>query len=129
MTDTKYSTKLARIAAMDDVDALVGEWTGALETDQVFTALRVAGVVCAPVRSLGTVIADPYFRARGMISDVDVAGIGTLPLIHSPLNFAGRPRVPLEAAHGLGADNDAVYGGLLGYSEQELETFRDEGVI
>jgi CoA:oxalate CoA-transferase len=98
LSDPKYSTKLARIAAMDDVDALVGEWTGAQETGQVFAALRVVGVVCAPVRSLGTVIADPYFRARGMISDVEVDQIGTLPLIHSPLYFAGRPRVPLEAA-------------------------------
>jgi crotonobetainyl-CoA:carnitine CoA-transferase CaiB-like acyl-CoA transferase len=75
------------------------------------------------------VIADPYFRARGMISDVEVDQIGTLPLIHSPLYFAGRPRVPLEAARDLGADNDAVYGGLLGYSEQVLQAFREEGVI
>ncbi|WP_375501574.1 CaiB/BaiF CoA transferase family protein [uncultured Jatrophihabitans sp.] len=129
LTDPRYATKLGRIAAMDDVDALVADWTRTQDTEQAFAGLRAAGVVCAPVRSLGDVIADPYFRARGMIRDVEVETIGTLPLMHSPLHFADSARIPLESARGLGADNEAVYGGLPGYSSDLLETYRAEGVI
>lgn len=129
LTDPRYATKLARIRAMDEVDAKVAAWTSAHKTDDVFDQLRTAGVVCAPVRSLGDVIADPFFRRRGMISDVEVDAMGTLPLLHSPLNFADAARIPLESARDLGADNDAIYGELLGYSEDDLATFRADGVI
>lgn len=129
LTDPVFATKPARIAAMDAVDDLVGGWTSVQPTDEVFALLRAAGVVCAPARSLGEVIDDPYFRERGMIVDVDVPGIGTVPLIHTPLYFSDSDRVPLDPAHGLGEDNDAVFGDLLGRSADVLRTYRDAGVI
>jgi len=129
LIDPSFSTKAARIASMDAVDELVGAWTGVQTTDGVFALLRAAGVVCAPARSLGDVIADPYFRERGMIVDVDVPGIGTVPLIHTPLYFSDTERLPLDPAHGLGEDNESVFGDLLGRSADLLKTYRADGVI
>jgi CoA:oxalate CoA-transferase len=129
LTDPVFATKPARIRAMDAVDELVAAWTSVQPTDEVFALLRRAGVVCAPARSLGEVIADPYFRERGMIVDVDVPGVGPVPLIHTPLYFSDRDRLPLDPAHELGQDNDAVFGDLLGHPAEVLETYRAAGVI
>ncbi|OBB14634.1 hypothetical protein A5761_01675 [Mycolicibacterium setense] len=129
VTDPRYADKAARIANMDEVDALVAEWTAVRTTDEVFAGLRGTGVVCAPARSLREVIADPYFRERGLIEDRDVPGMGTVPLIHTPLNFVDQPRIPLDAAHDLGADNDDVYGDWLGRSADQLSELRADGVI
>lgn len=127
--DPRYATKPARVRVMNEVDAMVGEWSRSRDTETVFSTVRAGGIPCAPVRNLREVIDDPYFRERGLIQDQDVPGIGRLPLIHTPMYFADERRLPLENAPALGADNDRVYGRWLGHDADEIETLRREGVI
>jgi CoA:oxalate CoA-transferase len=127
--DPKYATKSARVAAMQEVDDLLAAWTSALPTAKVFELFRAAGVPCAPVRGLRDVVDDPHLRERGMIEDRDIPGVGVLPLMHTPLHFAGQPRVPLRIAPRLGEHNDEVFGTWLGRSEEELAALRADGVI
>jgi CoA:oxalate CoA-transferase len=127
--DPRFSTREARVLAMQDVDELITEWTSTRETDEVFKLLREGGVPSAPVRQLRDVVYDPHLRERGMIEDHDVPGVGMLPLIHSPLHFAGEARVPLQVAPELGEHNDEVYGTWLGHSADELAVLRSDGVI
>jgi CoA:oxalate CoA-transferase len=127
--DPRYATKTARVANMAGVDDLVGEWTSTLETAEVFRLLRDGGVPCAPVRELRDVVDDPHLRQRGLIQDHEVPGVGTLPLIHTPLYFSGQDRVPLKIAPQLGEHNDEIFGRWLGRSDDELSVLRAEGVI
>src|SRR5207302_10518433 len=60
LTDPRFVTKAARIAAMDDVDELVASWTSTKTTDEAFEALRESRAVCAPVRRLADVVRDPH---------------------------------------------------------------------
>jgi CoA:oxalate CoA-transferase len=127
--DPKYATKNARVAAMEDVDELLAGWTSSLGTAEVFKLLREAGVPCAPVRELREVVDDPHLRERGMIQDHDVPGVGVLPLMHTPLRFVGRERIPLKIAPTLGEHNDEIFGGWLGHTQEELAELREAGVI
>jgi formyl-CoA transferase len=47
----------------------------------------------------------------------------------SPFVFEGTARRPIEPSLPLGASNDAVFGKLLGHSDDELKTYKKEGVI
>ena len=127
--DERYSTKPARVQRMAEVDEMIEDWTSRHPIDEVFRLLREGGVPCAPVRPLREVLADPHFRARGMIHDTEVPGVGELPLIHTPLHFAGEERVPIRVAPGLGEHNDEIYGDWLGHSAEELAELRADGVI
>lgn len=127
--DERYATMPARVRAMDEVDTLVADWTSLSTTDEVFGLLRDSGVTCAPVRTLRDVLYDPHLRQRGMVEDRAVPGIGTLPLIHSPLLCAGADRVPLRPAPALGADNEGILGQWLGRSRAQLDALRADGVI
>jgi CoA:oxalate CoA-transferase len=127
--DPKFATKSARVAVMQEVDDLLGDWTSTLSTAEVFGLFRAAGVPCAPVRELRDVVDDPHLRERGMIEDRDIPGVGVLPLMHTPLHFAGEARVPLRIAPLLGEHNDEIFGAWLGRSEAELAALRADGVI
>lgn len=127
--DPRYATTVARVRSMNEVDEVVATWAIAHDTESVFARLRNVGIPCAPVRRLPDVMADQHFRERGMIQDLDVEGLGQLPFVHTPMYFAGEQRLPLQDTPALGADNDAVYGGWLGHSADDLATLRRDGVI
>ena len=65
--DPQLGSTPGRVAAMDRVDSVVGEWTATRPTTDVVDVLNGAGVPCAPVLSLKQVLADPHLKARGML--------------------------------------------------------------
>ena len=83
------------------------------------------------MNTVAEVVVDPHLRERGMIAEHfdtrigrNVLGPGIVPqLTGTPgsIRNAGRAEP--------GADNDAVYGGLLGLGTEEIATLRAAGVI
>ena len=65
-----------RWAARDELDAAIGEWTGAHPLAHVLEALEEAGVPAGPIHTAADLIADPQLRARNMIQEFDVADGG-----------------------------------------------------
>lgn len=91
--------------------------------------MLAASVPCAPVRDLSEVMNDENMHARGSLQWIDHPELGRVVLPHSPLNFEGTQRRPIEPSLPLGASNDAVFGGWLGHSNDELTTYKVEGII
>jgi CoA:oxalate CoA-transferase len=74
-------------------------------------------------------VADPQVQAREMFVERAHPLYGPLKLTGSPLKMSetpGRVRwlAPMPAEH-----NEEIYCGLLGHSKDELERWRDEGVV
>ena len=63
---------------MDEVDAVVEEWTRTLPKSEIFAIAEEAGMICAPVQTLEEVVNDPQLLARGTRSGVTISG-GTVP--------------------------------------------------
>jgi formyl-CoA transferase len=78
---------------------------------------------------MDAVVDDAHLHGRGFLQYVDVPGVGTLPLVHSPLRFDGEARVPLRVAPALGEHNEEIYRDWLGHSVEELDGWRRDGVI
>jgi crotonobetainyl-CoA:carnitine CoA-transferase CaiB-like acyl-CoA transferase len=80
--------------------------------------------------SIADIAADPQFQARGMIARVPderfVSGEAVMPGIVPRLTRT--PGVIRHAGGEVAADNEAVYGGLLGLSADELARLAAKGV-
>ena len=111
------------------VDELIEAWTKTLSRNEVARRMLAAAVPCAPVRDLTEVMHDENMHARGSLQWIDHPELGRVVLPHSPLVYEGTARRPLEPSLPLGASNDAVFGGWLGHSDEELAAYRAEGVI
>ena len=107
-TDPHFATLKSRVAAMDDVDAIVSEWTKIRSKQDAFEALMGAGVPCAPVRDLQEVMNDPNMHARGALQWQNHPELGRIVVPHSPLRFAGVTPRALEPSRALGADTEQV---------------------
>ena len=126
--DPLYASRVLRVQRIDEVDRIVGEWTGTLSKAEVVDLLNKAGVPSAPVRELGEVVNDPHLRQRGMLSEMDHPELGPLVVPHSPIRV-GDHYAELVPSATLGQHNDEIYGGWLGLDAEELAGLRERGVI
>jgi formyl-CoA transferase len=127
--DPRFVSRSARVQHWAEVDALLEAWTRQLPKDDIATRMLEAKVPCAPVRSLKEVMHDRNMLARGSLQHVHHPELGDVILPHSPLVFEGTERRPIEPSLPLGASNHRVFGQWLGHTEQELERWREAGVI
>lgn len=122
-------TMKQRLANLSTVDDLVGAWCQPLATQVAVSDARASGVPCAPVRHLADVVGDKYFRDRGLVTDLSFSGLGTLPVLGSPLHFEDEAAVPLMPTPELGQHNSLVYQDWLGLDAEELEALQRVGAV
>ena len=72
---------------------------------------------------------DPHLLSSGMLQEIDHPQYGRLVLSHSPLTYADIERFPYRPSAALGADNEAIFCGELGLSDEELAELVQRKVI
>lgn len=127
--DPRMATMRDRVAHMDEIDALISEWTSSQSRDDLFARLAAFRVPSAPVRDLPEVIADRHMHERGMLLEVDHPQYGRITVCRSPINYPGMAQPDYRVSPDYAADNEAVYGGMLGIPAAELAALRAEGVV
>ena len=128
--DPRFATHLARGDNQDEIEGIVAEWAARHDAAEIDHVLNEAGVICGPIYTIADIFEDPQYRARDMLVEhVDpefgpYIGPGIVPkLTRTP------GAVRWSATWDEGSHNAEVYGGLLGLTDEDLETLRQEGVI
>jgi CoA:oxalate CoA-transferase len=129
LDDARFADMAARAANMEAVDAVVEAWTGTLGKHEVFRIAQAHDIICAPVQDLADVLDDPHLHERGMLTRVTHPLLGAAVMPSTPLRFEGIVPPALRVARDLGADNEAVYGELLGLSPNEIVRLRADEAI
>ena len=119
-----------RLAAQDELDALLEGWTRARARDDVVTSLRRAGVPCAPVlRPSERCDANPDNDAWGLWPTVTHALHGTLRVDGLPVHLSSTDWHIERGGPVLGQDNERVLGDILGLAGAEIGRLARDGVI
>jgi CoA:oxalate CoA-transferase len=79
-----------------------------LPTDQVIAALSAAGIPTAPIQTLETAANSDHARARGLVTDLPHATLGTARTVGQPVRFDGEKPIATQSAPALGADTAAI---------------------
>jgi formyl-CoA transferase len=128
--DPRFATNAARVAHMDETDALVEAWTRTLPKMEVFARTKAYRVPCAPVRTVTEVIDDPHLHARGSLQWIDHPEYGRIVVPTTPLRFGGEDAaVPYRASAGLGADTAAILEERLSLDAKQVEELRAQQVL
>jgi crotonobetainyl-CoA:carnitine CoA-transferase CaiB-like acyl-CoA transferase len=117
-----------RIKYKEEIDALVGEWTRARTVAEILDSLKKADVPCSAVPDFQQVCNDPQIKNREMVIDVDQLS-GKVKAPGSVFKFSRTPGNIQYPASAFGEHNPDVYGGMLGYTKQELDQLSRDGVI
>ena len=127
--DPRFTTLVARVAHMAEVDALISAWTSVRPKQEIADTLLARRVPCAPVRELPEVMNDAHLHARGALERVDHPEYGPMVLQNSPIVYHGAERVTIRPSGALGRDTMAVYRDWLGLDGAEVDRLAAAGVI
>lgn len=124
--DVRFQTNAARLANVEELDALIDGWVGARTADIAVQVLVAARVSAAVVDDMPAVLANPHFRARGEVITVDDPELGPITTGRPGVGDLGAIR---HFGRALGADNEAIYREWLGADPSELARLRRAGII
>jgi formyl-CoA transferase len=126
--DPRYSTPEARLERLDEVYALVEEWTMQYTKFELMEQLNAIDVPCGPVMATEDLIANEHLKAREMVVEVPHPQRGTFTNVGCPLKLSDSPvevvRSPLLSEH-----TEEVLGEVMGYDKDTVEQLRQDGVI
>jgi|TARA_R110002126_G_scaffold86592_1_gene208997 CoA:oxalate CoA-transferase len=127
--DERLLTRTARVVHHEMVDDLIGTWMKGQTKEEASSKMLAKTIPCAPVRNLTQVLNDENMLARGSLQPMEHPEVGKVNMPHTPLNFVGLERMPLEPSRPMGACNEEVYGNWLGRSAEDIRRMKEDGVI
>ncbi|MGE6697162.1 CaiB/BaiF CoA transferase family protein [Hyphomonas sp. NPDC076900] len=126
----RYATHIARGNHQKELDEIIAAWTRTQTTDTLEHMMAEAGVPAGRMYTPADMLADPQFKARQSLIEIDHPKWGKLPMQNAFPKLSETPGGVRRPAPALpGQDNLAVYGADLGLSESELASLQQRGVI
>ncbi len=99
-----------RAARADELDAVIGEWTGARDREAVIRVLGKADVPVGKIYSVADIAADPQYRSRDMILDIEDRDGNALKVPGIVPKLSATPGGIRRRAPALGEHNTEILG-------------------
>jgi crotonobetainyl-CoA:carnitine CoA-transferase CaiB-like acyl-CoA transferase len=127
--DPEYVDPVRRQRHADEIDAIVASWVADRPFAEVMDTFERAEVAAAPVYDAAQLLADEHLAARGTFVRVDDPDLGTMTVQAPVVRFRDMAGRIDFLGRAVGADNDAVFGDLLGLDSARLAELRVAGTI
>ena len=126
----RYATHIARGHNQVELDALINVWTKQHTIAEVEGLMIAHSVPAGKVYRAPEMLADPHFKAREAIIEVETERFGPLKMQNVVPRLSDTPSsVRSPAPSTVGQHNAEIYGELLGMSEAELADLKGAGII
>ncbi|MBE0594008.1 MAG: CoA transferase [Gemmatimonadales bacterium] len=127
--DPRSADGTSRAANADLLQPIIETWMANKTRQEVVDTLNAAGMPTGPVYTARDVFADPHFRTRGMLVDIEDPQVGAYTFARSTPHLSSAPEIPREPAPSLGAHTREILEGLLGYSPEAVHDLAAQEVI
>jgi benzylsuccinate CoA-transferase BbsF subunit len=128
-SDERFAGAAGRLAHVDELDDLVGEWTARQPAAVVEALLQEHGVPAHVALDSETALDDAQFRSRGHFVELEHELYGKTVVQGSRQRLSCTPAVVDRAAPILGRDNDHVLRELLGYDDARIAALDEVGAL
>ena len=138
LADASLDTNEGRVSRSSELDEAIGSWTSTRTAAEVVAILREREVPVSRINSIADIVADPQFRARDMIVEVDDDRLdrpllvpGVVPKLvadarprsrrwrrgseHRPTQFVGVTRAPMTGRMGVRSPEAGRLGRRVGH--------------
>jgi crotonobetainyl-CoA:carnitine CoA-transferase CaiB-like acyl-CoA transferase len=119
----------SRPGHMELIDEAIRVWVGAQPAEAVVDAFADTDVAAGLVYDAAMMLADPFYRERGSVIEVDDAELGRMAMPGVIPKLHVQPGSVRWAGPTLGQHTDEVLGELLGLGAREIADLREHGVV
>ncbi|RLF93497.1 CoA transferase [Thermococci archaeon] len=126
--DPKFSTNAKRVENKEELIKILNEILSKKTGKEWLEILNKAGIPCGPIYKLNDIFSDRHVLSREMVSEIEHPKAGKIKLTGVPIKFKNSPgKIRLHPPL-LGENNFEILEEI-GYKKEEIEKFREEGVI
>ncbi len=123
-----YSTPLARLSRLNEVFSAIEDWTMTKTKYEVMEICNPLNIPVGPILSMKELAEEPSLRATGTIVECDHPERGPYLSVGCPVKLSDNDvtvtRSPLFGEH-----TDEVLSEILGYSDEEIASFKEAGAV
>ncbi len=125
----RFGDVISRRRHHDALDEHLRAWTSELDASDAMHLLQRHGVPAVPVMNESDAYSDPQLNARGYFQPVTHPRFGTHLFPGAPWHYSESSTTIEHHSPDLGEDNEYVYKGLLGFSDEEYDRYVELGHI
>jgi formyl-CoA transferase len=126
--DATLADNAGRVARVEELDEVIGQWTAQHAVDEVLDMLDKASVPAGRIFTVADIAADPHYAARGMLQKVQMDDGSTLDVPGIVPKLSATPGQARRNAPGLGQDTRQVLGEL-GLSPEQITSLQELGIV
>lgn len=129
LDDPRFTTNPERSENYKELRPIITEWSQEKNVEEVVSILINAGVPVGEVNTVDKIVDDPNIKLRDMIVEVKHPKAGKVKITNTPIKLSLTPGRVETASPLLGQHTEEILKGLLGFSQEEIDCLRREGVI
>ena len=131
LQDERFKTLEARgnPANFDQYLRIVREWAQKVTVEEATRIFDQYDIPYGKVNSIAEIVQSPVVRHRNMLVAIELKENEKALVVNTPFRFSNSPCEPQDRPPHLGEHNREVFGGLLKFSETEMERLGREGVL
>lgn len=129
LDDPRFANNAARLENKDALSEILQAWLGSRRTDDIMDELIPAGGVVGPVYNSADIMADPHYRERDDIVDIDDPELGNTRMLGLVPKFSDTHGELRHMGPSIGQHNADVYGSWLGLDDNALAELAEDGII
>jgi formyl-CoA transferase len=126
--DPGLADNAGRVARVAELDRAIGAWTAQRSVDEVLSALDGAAVPAGRIFTVADIAADPHYRARGMLQQVQLDDGSTLTVPGIVPKLSATPGRHRRNAPTLGQDSGEVLREI-GLTDTQIAALRERGIV
>lgn len=128
-SDSRFATDANRKLNELALKAAIEEWTTLRTVAEAVAVLEAASVPASPILSVDQVAASEHAAYRELISHVNHATAGLIPLVRQPVVFLGTGVPPAAPPPLLGEHTRAVLHDVLNYDDAKIKELKRRAII
>ena len=129
ITDPRFVDMPGRLANQDAIQEVIEDTLKDYTMDEATELVLSKGIPAGPILNVKQILEDPHVKEREMFVEMDHPTLGKITVNGCAIKLMDtKPSVRTPAPR-LGQDNAAIYGGMLGMSDDEIEQLHEKKVL
>jgi len=127
--DPRFSENFRRIENRQTLSEIIDRKMAEKTVDEWIPLFDQAGIPCGPINSFDRVFSDPQVLHLGLVKEVEHPYYGKVKIVGPPATFS-ESKIGIQSPPPmLGEHNQEILTQLLGYSDEQVQALKDQGII
>ena len=127
--DPRYDENKKRVINREELIPQLEKILAGRNSDEWLLEFKKVGVPCGRVNTMDKVFSHPQIEPRNMVVEIEHPTADKIKLVGIPVKYSETPGAIRLPPPLLGQHTREILTDLLGYSEDEINSMRQEGIV